>query len=137
MSAAVHDRQHARKVCARDPTEVHRFFAAAFNAHDLDALAALYEPEAVLVPAANQRVTGRSGIRETLAGFLAAFQTIELETRGVVQQDETALVYSEFRLRGTGEDGEPSTLEGRGTEVMRRQKSGAWLFAIDDPFSTA
>ena len=122
---------------AKDPADMHRLFADAFNAHDLDALVALYEPEAVLVPQAGQRATGRDAIREALAGFLASFETIELTTRGIVQQREIALLYPEFRLRGTGEDGEPVTPEGNGTEVVRRQAYGTWLFVIDDPFSTA
>jgi uncharacterized protein (TIGR02246 family) len=122
---------------AKDPADMHRLFADAFNARDLDALVALYEPEAVLVPQAGQRAVGRDAIREALAGFLAAFETIELTTRGIVQQGDIALLYPEFRLGGTGENGEPVTLEGRGTEVARRQAYGTWLFVIDDPFSTA
>jgi uncharacterized protein (TIGR02246 family) len=122
---------------ANEPADLHRLFADAFNARDLDALVALYEPEAVLVPQAGQRAVGRDAIREALAGFLAAFEAIELTTRGVVERGDLALLYPEFRLRGTGEDGGPTSLEGHGTEVARRQAYGAWLFAIDDPFSTA
>jgi uncharacterized protein (TIGR02246 family) len=120
-----------------DPASIHRMFAAAFNARDLDGLVALYEPEAVLVPGAGQRATGRDAIRQALAGFLAGFQSIELTTRGVVRQGDIALLYPEFRLHGTGQDSRPTTLEGHGTEVVRRQAYGTWLFAIDDPFSTA
>jgi uncharacterized protein (TIGR02246 family) len=116
---------------------MHRLFADAFNAHDLDALVALYEPEAVLVPQAGQRAAGHDAIRAALAGFLASFQTIELRTRGIVEQEGIALLYPEFQLRGTRDDNEPVTLEGRGTEVVRRQAYGTWLFVIDDPFSTA
>jgi ketosteroid isomerase-like protein len=48
----------------KDPIDMHRLFAEAFNAPDLDALVALYEPEAVLVPQAGQRAAGRDAIRE-------------------------------------------------------------------------
>ena len=122
---------------AESPQDIHRLFADAFNAHDLDALVALYEPEAVLVPQAGQRAIGRDAIRQALAGFLAGFKTIELTTRGVVEQDNIALLYPDFRLHGTGQDGQPVTLEGHGTEVVRRHAYGGWLFLIDDPFSTA
>jgi uncharacterized protein (TIGR02246 family) len=121
----------------QNPADVDRRFAEAFNAHDLDALVALYEPEAVLVPQAGQRVVGRDAIRKALDGFLAGFQSIELTTRGVVEQGDIALLYSEFQLHGTGADGKPTTLAGHGTEVVRRQAYGGWLFVIDDPFSTA
>ena len=121
----------------KDPADMHPRFMQAFNAHDLDALAALYEPDAVLVPQAGQRAVGRDAIRESLAGFLAAFQSIDLTTRGIVQQGDIALLYPKFTLHGTGEDGGATTLEGNGTEVLRRQAYGNWLFVIDDPFSTA
>jgi ketosteroid isomerase-like protein len=35
---------------ARTPEEVARLFAQAFSVHDLEALMALYEPEATLIP---------------------------------------------------------------------------------------
>jgi ketosteroid isomerase-like protein len=137
MEAETHDLKQKPTTGASAPTEIHRLFADAFNSHDLDALLALYERKAVLVPQPGQRATGQNELREALAGFLASFETISLTTRGIVQQDDIALVYSEFQLRGTGSGGEPVTLEGRGTEVVRRQAYGTWLFALDDPFSTA
>jgi uncharacterized protein (TIGR02246 family) len=122
---------------ARSPQDIHRLFADAFNAHDLDALVALYEPEAVLVPEAGQRAVGRDAIRKALAGFLAGFQTIELVTRGVVEQGNIALLYPDFHLHGIGQDGQPVALEGHGTEIVRRQAYGGWLFPVYDPFSAA
>ena len=122
---------------AHSPEDIHRLFADAFNAHDLDALAALYEPEAVLVPQAGQRASGRKAIREGLAGFLAGFASIEITNRGTVKHGDIALMYPDFHLHGTGKDGESTVLEGHGTEVVRRQAYGGWLFVIDDPFSTA
>jgi uncharacterized protein (TIGR02246 family) len=122
---------------AHSPEEVHRLFAKAFNAGDVEALVGLYEPEAVLVPQAGARATGRDAIRRALAGFLSAFNTIELKTGGIVERDGIALVYSDFTLHGTGTDGQPTTLVGHGTEIMRRHTYSGWLFAIDDPFSTA
>jgi uncharacterized protein (TIGR02246 family) len=122
---------------AQSPEDIHRLFLDAFNAHDLDALVALYEPDAVLVPGAGKRAIGRDAIREALGGFLAGFETIELTNRGTVNEGKIALMYPDFRLHGTGSDGQPVTLEGHGTEVVRRQAYGEWLFVIDDPFSTA
>jgi uncharacterized protein (TIGR02246 family) len=119
------------------PADIGRLFMEAFNARDIDALVALYEDDAVLVPQTGQRATGHKEIREALLGFLSAFQTVDLRARGIIEHGQTALVYPEFTLHGTGEAGAPVTLEGRGTEVLRRQNCGSWLFAIDDPFSTA
>ena len=53
---------------ARTPEELHRVFAEALNAHDLEALMALFEPEANLIPQPGQVVTGTEAIREALSG---------------------------------------------------------------------
>ncbi|MGH8887348.1 MAG: YybH family protein [Egibacteraceae bacterium] len=54
---------------AREPREVLRLASEAFNAGDLDGLAALYEPEATLVPQPGQAVSGSQAIREALRGL--------------------------------------------------------------------
>jgi uncharacterized protein (TIGR02246 family) len=125
------------KMGASEPADVDRLFMEAWNCNDLDGMVALFEPEGILIPQAGERVTGRDAIRQVFAGFVAAFPKIDLTTRGVVEQGGLALVYSDFVLRGTGEGGEPTTLEGHPTVVLRRQTCGTWLFVIDDPFSTA
>ena len=38
---------------------------------------------------------------------------------------------------GTHRDGNPVNMEGRSTEIMRRQSDGSWLDVIDDPYSQA
>src|SRR3954453_9452522 len=108
----------AEDLCANDPADVDRRFVEAFNAHDLDALVALYEPNAVLIPEAGQRIIGQDEIRKTIAGFLATFETFELVNLRVVENGDIALMYPEFVLRGVGEGGEPVTVEGRGTELV-------------------
>jgi ketosteroid isomerase-like protein len=37
----------------------------------------------------------------------------------------------------TGVEGGAVEMEGRGTEIARRQADGRWLFVIGDPFSGA
>ena len=103
----------------KDPGDKHRLFADAFNAYDL--LVALYEPEAVLVPQARQRAIGRDAIREALAGFLAGFGTIELTARGGRPAARHRAAIPEFRLHGTGEDGDPVTQQdgGRAASSLR------------------
>jgi ketosteroid isomerase-like protein len=57
---------------ARAPEEAHALRAAAFKAGDLDAFAAMYEENAVLlVPPAGERVNGRDEIRKALAAQFA------------------------------------------------------------------
>jgi ketosteroid isomerase-like protein len=49
-------------VMADSPEQLHRAFQDAFNRHDLEAIVALYEPDAVLA-GADGPVEGRDAIR--------------------------------------------------------------------------
>ena len=119
----------------RNPEDLHRLFAAALNADDLDALMSLYAPDAALVPQPGQAAIGKAAIREALAGFLVMKPVIALTTRGIVKTADLALLYSSWVLRGTGPDGTPVEMTGRGTEVARRQADGTWRLAPDNPYA--
>jgi uncharacterized protein (TIGR02246 family) len=117
------------------PDDMHQAFTEAFNASDADALMALYEAEAALVPAPGQMVTGTAAIREALGGFLALNGRISIVTQAIVPVGDVALLHGSWLLSGTGPDGSPAELAGLNTEVVRRQADGSWLFLIDNPFS--
>lgn len=119
---------------AHTPDELDTLFATALNAGDLDALVALYEPQATLMPSPGKVVSGASAIREALSGFLAAKPSMTLTTRTLSQSGDIALVSAAWRLAMTGQDGKPATMNGQSVEVVRRQPDGRWLFAIDFPF---
>jgi uncharacterized protein (TIGR02246 family) len=119
---------------ARNPEDLDRLFAQALNAGDLDALTALYEPQAALTPMPDKLVNGTAAIREALAGFLAAKPKITLTPRMVAQAGDIAVVTAKWELAMTGEDGKPANATGQSVEVARRQPDGRWLFAIDLPF---
>jgi ketosteroid isomerase-like protein len=80
---------------ARTPEEVARLFAQAFSVHDLEALMALYEPEATLIPQPGQVATGMEPIREALSGFLALEPKSEGRFKQAFQAGAIALVFSE------------------------------------------
>lgn len=56
---------------ARNPEEADLQFVEAINNGNLEAVLALYEREASLVPEPVKVVTGTDAIRKALAGFLA------------------------------------------------------------------
>ena len=120
---------------ARNPEDLHRLFAAALNADDLDALTSLYASDAALVAQPGQAATGKAAICEALAGFLAMKPVITLTTRGIVKTADLALLYSSWVLRGTGPDGTPVEMTGRGTEVARRHADGTWRLVLDNPYA--
>ena len=121
-------------MAARTPEDVDRLFAEALNAGNLDALVALYEPEASLTPAPGKQVSGHAAIREALAGFLAAKPRMDLSVRVIAQSRDVALCTARWKLAMTGPDGKPQEVAGQSIEVVRRQPDGHWLFAIDEPF---
>jgi uncharacterized protein (TIGR02246 family) len=118
----------------QEPEQAHRLFVEAFNSGNLDALVALYEPEAITFNKENQPVKGSAQIREALSGFLSMKPHITLTTRDALRNGELALLRSQWEMTFTGPDGKPVQIAHRSTEVVRLQKDGRWLYVIDNPF---
>src|SRR5437763_13759576 len=102
---------------ARNPEEVDRLFAQALNAGDLDALVALYEPQAALTPEPGKTVIGHPAIRAALAQFVAGKPRIEIVPRVIAQSGDLALVSARWKLAMTGPDGKSAELAGHSVEV--------------------
>lgn len=120
-------------MAARTPEDLDRLFAGAMNAGNLDALVALYEPQASLTPAPGKVAVGTDAIRGALAGFLAGNPKMTLSPRVVSRAGDLALLTSKWEITMTDADGKPAQLRGQSVEVARRQPDGDWLFAIDLP----
>jgi len=122
---------------AHTPEEVHRLWAEAFSAHDLEAVMALYEPQATLIPPGqevpNLILTGAEAVREHLSGLLALKPKFELEFKKAIKAGDIALLLSEWTLSATDPDGNAVEMEGRTTDVVRRQPDGSWLVVIENP----
>ena len=119
---------------AQNPTQMHKLFGEAFNTGSVDAVLALYEEEAGFVTGPGTSVRGKAAIREALLGFFALRPSIRLETISVVEGGgDLALLESRWVLDGTGPDGKPVQMTGTSREIVRQQKDGRWLYAIDDP----
>lgn len=121
---------------ARTPGELHQLFTDALNRRDLQGLLDLYEPDASFVPQPGQVVKGTEAIRQSLQEFLSMKPTIRIETKGIHQAKDLALLRSAWTLECASPDGQPLKLSGNATEVARRQPNGAWLFSIDLPYGT-
>ena len=119
---------------ATRPEQCDLMMCAAINAGNLDEAVALYEPNAALIPEVGKTVTGTAAIREALAGMIAMNADITVEVPLVVESGDTALLHSQYVFKGTGPDGSPVNMEGKGVEIVRRQADGTWKFIIDNPF---
>jgi uncharacterized protein (TIGR02246 family) len=118
---------------ATEPEQLHGLFEQAFNATDLDALMALYEPDAALVPQPGVVVEGTAAIRDALAWFLDRKGQIALDTKLVLRVGDVAFLANRWSLSGgTMPDGSPAELGAATAEVARRQADGSWLYVIDN-----
>ena len=70
---------------ATEPEQIHGLFEQAFNAGDIEALMALYEPDAALVPQPGAIAEASAAIRESLRWFLDRRGRISLETKLVLR----------------------------------------------------
>jgi len=112
---------------ASTPQDIHFLFERAYNGGDLEAILALYEPNAVLVTG-DKPVTGHNHIRDAFKTSLSSGARMKLETLGVIESGEGLAV-----LHGGWSLGPPTGTQGLSTEVVRRQPDGTWMFVIDNP----
>lgn len=120
----------------QQPEELYNRFAEALNSGNLEAIVALFEEDAILIPQPGQEgVQGLAAIREAMQGFLALQPKIVLELKSSTRIGQIALLRSIWRLTGIGPDGQPLELSGSGAEVVRRQPDGNWLYLVDHPWS--
>jgi uncharacterized protein (TIGR02246 family) len=112
-------------------------FFDAFNRGDLEAVVAMYEPQAILVAQPRQVVEGHAAIREALIGFLAMQATLTADRKSLVIAGDVALSVVRWTLNGKGPDGAPVRMEGTTSDVLRKQADGRWLFVIDNPWGAS
>lgn len=118
------------------PFEAITHLIIAMKRGDLEELLTLYEPGATFVPKPEAVVTGTESLREAFAGFLALKPTLTIEKHEVVEAGDIAMCCSRWNLKGTDAEGKPVEMSGCGTDVLRRQEDGSWLFVIDNPWGT-
>ena len=120
---------------ANTPVDCNHQVIAAINAGDIETALSLYEAGATFVAEPGKPVTGTSGIREVLSGFLAMKPQMTIEVPIVVESGDTASMHSHWTLKGTCLDGSPVDMGMQGAEIVRKQAGGSWKFIIDNPFN--
>jgi ketosteroid isomerase-like protein len=105
---------------AHDPQDLERLLVARQRAGDVDGMAALYEPQALLNSGGGKLSLGRDAIRKVLADLSAT------GLRFQAGQQQPAMVCGDLALTSTHlPDGTVTA------EVARRQPDGTWLWVID------
>ncbi|MDX8482167.1 nuclear transport factor 2 family protein [Mesorhizobium sp. VK24D] len=107
---------------AHDPQDLARLLVSRQQAGDAEAMAALYEPGAILDIGGGQLARGREAIHDFYAKLAATRQKFELgDQRPAIVKGELALTSTRLH------DGTVTV------EIARRQGDGTWLWAIDQP----
>lgn len=105
-------------------------------ARDLESALTLFELGAAFVIKPGVVVTGQSGIRQALEGFMAVKPTLAIEAQQLVEAGDVAQYCARWSIKGTDPSGHPVQLSGRSSSILRRQSNGAWLFLVDNPWGT-
>lgn len=117
---------------ARRPEETLELVAQAFSDGDIEAALAQYEDTAQLLPWAQPPDGERnSGLRETMARFMALRLPLALQVREVLQIEGLSVVMCERRIAGIGPDRDPVRLRGYGFAAVRPQPDGSWRIVMD------
>ena len=109
--------------------QMNRDFAAALNAKDAKAAAALYAEDAVLIPPGESVVRGREAIEEYWRGAIeeGGVRDVSVETMDALSSGSLGYETGSFVLTANGPDGEPVVDRGRYMELLRREPDGRWL----------
>ena len=105
---------------ARDPQDLERLLIARQWAGDVDGMAALFEPHALVDSGEGQLTRGREAIRAFFAEITATGRKFESG------KQSPAIINGDLALTSTRlSDGSVTA------EVARRQADGTWLWVID------
>ena len=116
------------------PESAVREFFKTFNQGNIESILAFYEPKAAFVPQPGRVAEGTAALRAAINGFLSMKPTLTMGKYQAIVAGDIALSFVAWTLKGTGPDGKPVQMEGTGTDVLRRQADGRWLFLIDNPW---
>jgi len=109
-------------------------FTTAMGAGDAAGVAALYLPDARLLPPNAPRIEGREAIQRFWGGFVDAYQLkITVTSDEVEGRGDLAYARGRFTLDATPKAAGAAPLhdEGKFLVVLRRQPDGSWRYVVD------
>jgi len=112
------------------PAAINAAFAAGYNSRDVNALAALYEQDAVVTNPDGSIAAGIDAIRVHLGHLVEIGGSMTSENRYAIPNGDLALVGADWTIEFT--DGR-ERIEGRSAEVVRQQPDGSWRYVLDHP----
>ena len=117
---------------ATRPEDVYPALGEAYDAGDLEAMLALYDPKAVFVIKPGRVTEGPAELRAALQFLIDLRGRLTVHPHSFVRSDDVVLVVGTFTLTGRRRDGTPVERTARFADVLRRQPDGRWLIAVDN-----
>ena len=115
------------------PEDWPRVFEQHLNAGDLEAVMALYEPEARFVAKSGETLIGRDRIRKVVGGLIEAQARLSSRVVKAVTVGDIAQLYTDFEGTMNDDSGKRVTIRQKAIEILRRQPDGTWKLIVGDP----
>jgi uncharacterized protein (TIGR02246 family) len=120
---------------AQNPGEIYATYLKAFNAGNVDATIACYEPHACFMSRSGRAAYGAAELREVFRNTFANRPQMKFNVRKIIPAgDDLALVVLEWRSKAVAADGEVRLWSGMATDIVRRQPDGEWKIVLDNPY---
>jgi uncharacterized protein (TIGR02246 family) len=120
---------------SQNPAAIYATYLKAFNAGDVDATIACYEPHACFMSRSGRAAYGAAELREVYRNTFANKPQMKVNVRKIIPAgDDLALVIVEWRSKGVAADGEIRLWSGMATDIVRRQPDGEWKIVLDNPY---
>ena len=108
-----------------------------FNSGSVQAMMALYAPEAVFIAKDGRTITDRAEIAAQFERDISLGLPLKANVRHVFVGDDTAQIVVDWSIHGTGANGEQVRLGGSASDIVRRGEDGFWRYLIDNNQGTA
>jgi uncharacterized protein (TIGR02246 family) len=119
-----------------NPGDVYPTYLKAFNAAEIDAIVACYEPEACFVSKSGRTTRGAVELRDLYRAMLSNGPQMKLDVRKIIPAGgDLALVIVDWTEVSSA--GEAKLWAGTATDILRRQPDGTWKIALDNPYGVA
>lgn len=119
-----------------NPETVHELFAKYVNEDNIEGLAALFEPHAVIIDRDGTIIKGIKAVRDYLEMLLSFRPRLVSTVVHIIDMGEVAILVSKWTMTGSTADGCEITDGGRTYDVIRRQPDGTWRIVAQNPWST-
>lgn len=108
-----------------------------FNSRKLEAMMALYAPEAVFVAKDGRTITDRKEFAAQFQQDMDLGLPLKAHVRHVFVGGDTAQIVLDWSIEGIAPDGRNVHLGGSASDIVRRGADGVWRYIIDNNQGTA